>query len=390
MVATPAKFIDSDVHPLVDAPLKTGLPGSGFFAGIREYLSRDEQAHFDLRKQLPYPRYEIPFGNFSQDAAPPNGGPPGSSAKFAIEQHLDARGVVAGILSSLEHAYLTALPNPRDTVVLSSALNNYLVDHWLGADRRFKLAIGVTPKDPLAAAAEIRRLADNEQVVAVYLPTMNILFGNHYFHPIYEAAQEYGLPIFSHVGAGEGDFSGAAPMPGGQPSHFAERRSTFATVAQANVSSLVFEGTFETFPRLKFAFVEWGFAWAPPLMWAMDARWRGLRPDTPWVKRPPSEYVLDHIRWTTQPLDEPESQDHLRAVLDMIHADRTILFSTDYPHWDNEFPDRVLRGLTPELQQRILVDNAVETFPRLGADVTAALAADATTQAAPAGASRHD
>ena len=53
MIATPDKFIDADVHPLVDAPLKTGLPGSGFFAGIREYLSRDEQAHFDLRKQLP-------------------------------------------------------------------------------------------------------------------------------------------------------------------------------------------------------------------------------------------------------------------------------------------------------------------------------------------------
>jgi uncharacterized protein len=121
-------------------------------------------------------------------------------------------------------------------------------------------------------------------------------------------------------------------------------------------------------------------------MWAMDARWRALRPETPWVKRPPSEYVFDHVRWSTQPLDEPASQEHLHAMLDMIHADRTILFATDYPHWDNEFPDRVLRGLTPELKQRILLDNALETFPRLGADVVAALADDAATQAAPAGA----
>jgi predicted TIM-barrel fold metal-dependent hydrolase len=373
------KFIDADVHPLIDAPLKTGLPGSGFFTGIRPYLTASQQRHFDLRKQLPYPRYELPFGNFSQDAVPPGGGPPGSDPHFTIEQHIEPHGVAAAILSSLEAAYLTALPAADDTVVLSAALNNYLVDNWLSVDPRFKLAIGITPKDPTASAAEIRRLAANDQVVAVFLPSSDILMGNRHFHPVYDAAQECGLPIYHHVGSGEGDFRGAAPLPGGQPSYFSERRAIFSTIAQANISSLVFEGTFERFPQLKFVFVEWGFAWAPPLMWSMDARWRGLRPDTPWVKRPPSEYVLDHVRWTTQPLDEPETQQHLLAVLDMVHADKTILFSTDYPHWDNEFPDRVLQGIPPALKQRMLHANALETFPRLGPDVIAALTPEPAT-----------
>src|SRR5258708_291326 len=148
-------YVDVDVHPLVNAPLKSGLPGSGFFAGIRPYLTKDQQVHFDLRKQLPYPRYEIPFGNFSEDALTPSGGPPGSDPAFTVEQHLNGHGAAAAILSSLEHAYLTALPNPDDTVVLSSALNDYLIDNWLSVDPRFYLAIGVTPKDPVAAAAEI-------------------------------------------------------------------------------------------------------------------------------------------------------------------------------------------------------------------------------------------
>jgi predicted TIM-barrel fold metal-dependent hydrolase len=370
------KFIDADVHPLINAPLKTGLPGSGFFTGIRPYLTQSQQRHFDLRKQLPYPRYELPFGNFSQDAMPPSGGPPGSDPHFTIGQHIEPHGVAAAILSSLEAAYLTMLPSADDTVVLSSALNNYLIDHWLSVDPRFKLAIGITPKDPVASAAEIRRLASNEQVVAVFLPINDVLMGNRYFHPVYDAAQECGLPIYNHVGGGDGDFRGAAALPGGQPSFFAERRAVFSTIAQANISSLVFEGTFERFPDLKFVFVEWGFAWAPPLMWSMDARWRGLRPDTPWVKRPPSEYVLEHVRWSTQPLDEPETQEHLLAVLDMVHADRTIMFSTDYPHWDNEFPDRVLRGIPNDLKKRMLYGNALETFTRLGPDVTAALTPD--------------
>jgi uncharacterized protein len=363
------KYVDVDVHPLVQAPLKTGLPGSGFFTGIRPYLSTSEQAHFDLRKALPYPRYEIPFGNFALDATPPNGGPPGADPAFTVEQHLDGHGVAACVLSSLEAAYLTAMPSPDDTIVLSSALNNYLIDHWLSVDPRFNLAIGVTPKDPIAAAAEIRRLAGNPQVVAVFLPNNDVLMGNRYFHPVYDAAQECGLPIFSHVGAGDGDFRGAAALPGGQASHFAERRAIFATVAQANISSLVFEGTFERFPQLKVAFVEWGFAWVPPLMWSMDARWRALRPETPWVRRPPSEYVLERIRFATQPLDEPPKREQLLALLDMISAERTLMFATDYPHWDNEFPQRVLQGLSDELKRRMLFENALEIFDRLGPEV---------------------
>jgi len=368
------KYVDVDVHPLVNAPLQTGLPGSGFFAGIRPYLTKDQQGHFDLRKQLPYPRYEIPFGNFSQDALTPSGGPPGSDPAYAVKQHLDGHDVAAAILSSLEAAYLTALPNPDDTIVLSSALNDYLIDHWLAIDPRFHLAIGVTPKDPLASAAEVRRLAANPQVVAVFLPTNDVAMGNRYFHPVYDAAQECGLPIFSHVGSGEGDFRGAAALPGGQPSHFAERRAIFSTVAQANLSSLVFEGVFERFPKLKFVFVEWGFAWAPPLMWSMDARWRALRPETPWVRRPPSEYVLERVRWSTQPLDEPAKPEHLTALLDMMQAERTLMFATDYPHWDNEFPSRVLSGIDGRLKRRIMYENALETFERLGPEIGSACA----------------
>jgi predicted TIM-barrel fold metal-dependent hydrolase len=362
-------YVDVDVHPLVQAPLTTGLPGSGFFTGIRPYLSTAQRAHFDLRRALPYPRYEIPFGNFAQDALPPSGGPPGSDPAFTMEQHLDGHGVAACVLSSLEAAYLTALPSPDDTIVLSSALNNYLIDHWLSTDPRFHLAIGVTPKDPIASAAEIRRLAGNPQVVAVFLPNNDVLMGNRYFHPIYDAAQECGLPVFSHVGSGDGDFRGAAALPGGQPSHFAERHVMFATVAQANVASLVFEGTFERFPQLKVAFVEWGFGWAPPLLWSMDSRWRAMRAETPWVKRPPSEYVLERIRFATQPLDEPPKREYLLAVLEMISAERTLMFATDYPHWNNEFPDRVLQGLSDELKRRLLFENALEIFDRLGPEV---------------------
>jgi predicted TIM-barrel fold metal-dependent hydrolase len=53
----------------------------------------------------------------------------------------------------------------------------------------------------------------------------------------------------------------------------------------------------------------------------------------------------------------------------MMSAERTLMFSTDYPHWDNEFPDRVLQGVSDELKRRILFENALEIFDRLGPEV---------------------
>jgi predicted TIM-barrel fold metal-dependent hydrolase len=46
----------------------------------------------------------------------------------------------------------------------------------------------------------------------------------------------------------------------------------------------------------------------------------------------------------------------------MIHADRTLVFSTDYPHWDNDFPNLTLPGISAALRQRIFFQNAADLF----------------------------
>jgi predicted TIM-barrel fold metal-dependent hydrolase len=42
-----------------------------------------------------------------------------------------------------------------------------------------------------------------------------------------------------------------------------------------------------------------------------------------------------------------------------------LLFSTDYPHWHFAGADAVPDGLPPDLIRKILVDNPLETYPRL-------------------------
>ena len=44
----------------------------------------------------------------------------------------------------------------------------------------------------------------------------------------------------------------------------------------------------------------------PALLWRLDAYWKALRSEVPWVKRPPSEYVREHVRLASQPIERPD------------------------------------------------------------------------------------
>src|SRR5690606_14496864 len=107
---------------------------------------------------------------------------------------------------------------------------------------------------------------------------------------------------------------------------------------------------------------EFGFSWLPHLLWRMDQNWRQFRKEVPWIAEPPSEIVLRHVRFTSQPIEEPEKPEYLMQILEMIHAERTLVFSTDYPHWDNDFPMNTLRGIPDAMRRKIFHDNAAELF----------------------------
>ncbi len=96
------------------------------------------------------------------------------------------------------------------------------------------------------------------------------------------------------------------PMPPvGLPSYNHDFMVTYSLLAANQVMSLIFDGTFDRHPpNLKIVFVEHAFTWILPLMWRMDAIYEARRS---WmdIKRKPSEYIKDHIKFTTQPLDYP-------------------------------------------------------------------------------------
>lgn len=288
---------------------------------------------------------------------------PGDDPEVVAREHLDRLGLEAAVLLPLES--LNGFTDPLTAAVYAAALNRYVAETWLPVDARYHLALLVPPHDPARAAREIRAHGSQPGVVGVFLPLLNILMGDRHYYPIYRAALEQQLTIVVHPAGPEGAFTGAPLVAGGIPATYLERHVALPQIAQANLTSLVLNGVFERFPDLRVVFAEFGFAWAVPLMWRMDMDWRRLRRETPWVRRPPSQYIRERVRFSFAPAEEgPPAL--MSRLLEMLGADRTLLFSSDYPHWD-EVPDldSAIGIVPPAFRERVLWESALETFPRL-------------------------
>ncbi|RLT40232.1 MAG: amidohydrolase, partial [Chloroflexi bacterium] len=134
-------------------------------------------------------------------------------------------------------------------------------------------------------------------------------------------------------------------------------------IFQSQATSLVMEGAFDRFPDLRVVFIESGFTWLPSLMWRMDKEWKGLRHNTPWVKRAPSHYWKEHLRLTIQPVDGPPNASHLRQIVEQIGSDEMLLYGSDYPHL-HESENALFATLSVALEKKIRSENA-RTFYRL-------------------------
>jgi predicted TIM-barrel fold metal-dependent hydrolase len=354
---TRLRIVDTDLHPAIREMPRSLYPFMPMAWRRRFELLRS--GSFGLIHPL---RYGSPGHRSKIETIAPEGGPPASDPRFVANDHLDRYNIDCAIMSSLEAGALAQfLAGPDEANVLCQAINDYYIHEWLAVDPRYRYVICVSPQDPVAAAAEIRRVGAQRGVVGVYLPIMDTLIGKRTFNPIYDAAAEQGLPIYLHVTGAESSFRGAPTSAGGPPETYAEMRLVFSQIAESNLASLIFAGTFERYPTLKFAFVEFTFAWALPFIWKMDTNWRWLRMQTPWVKRLPSEYVRERVRFSTQPMDEISARD-LSEYVRMLGPE-CLLFSTDYPHWDGDQPTRVFQTLPEVVRAQIFAGNAEATFP---------------------------
>ena len=188
---------------------------------------------------------------------------------------------------------------------------------------------GVVPvQDPVAAATEIRRCAkDRKNFPAMVLPTVTKTgrtYGDAFFWPIFEAAEECDIALALH----------GAPSEGFGFDHFTRYISSHTLEHPVplfiNLTDMMFAGVFDRFPNVRFVFLEGGCSWVPFMMDRMDYEFDSIHgvESRRQLKKRPSDYFREgeHI-WVAMELGETS----LKYVVDMIGSER-IIYASDYPH----------------------------------------------------------
>ncbi|HRD78110.1 MAG TPA: amidohydrolase family protein [Hyphomicrobiaceae bacterium] len=349
-----AGAIDCDVHPHVAS-----------IASLSRYMSdywRDTVALRGIEsfETIAYPakspltiRPELRTGAERADA----------SAKGLAKALLDPRGVELAILNCLY-----AVQTIRDdnlALAFSRAVNDWVRAEWLDRDPRLRASIVVPQGCPELAVEEIERIAPDQRFVQVlFVAGGEHPLGKRMFWPVHAAAERHGLVIAIHAGSTYHH----AVTGSGWPSYYLEDYAAQAAIFHAQLGSLIAEGVFVKFPKLKAVLVESGVTWLPAYLWRLSKFWRGVRNEVPWIDRPPIEIVRDHIRLTAQPFDGPSDAASVQRIMDLIGSDDLLLFASDFPHWHDDGGDLLPAGLTPALRRKIMIDNPRATYPRLAAN----------------------
>ncbi|GAA1994809.1 amidohydrolase [Nakamurella flavida] len=251
-----------------------------------------------------------------------------------------------------------SLRHPDWAPALARAVNDWMVAEWFAADERLVGSLVIPARDPLAAAAEIDRIGGHPQFKQVMLPVRSErLYGQRYFHPIYEVAERHDLVLGLHWGGTTED----APSPTGYAGHYAEEYAVETQLYLAQLTSVIFEGVFQKFPTLRFAVMEGGFTWVPTWGWSMNKKWKGLRRDFPWLDRLPLDIVRDHIRFSVAPSDLG-SVAQTRTILDWLGSEDILMFATDYPHRHDDDLELLLEAMPETMRPKLMAESARQWY----------------------------
>ena len=259
------------------------------------------------------------------------------------------------------------------------AYNDFLAE-WTSADPQRLLPVCALPFwDVEQSVAEIRRCAamGHRSVLFPSQPQdfrQNPLAETHW-DPIWEVAQDLGLPISFHIGgqAALGVRAGEFLPPGktmGRKAAFA-RVSALAFVGNAlGISEIICGGVCHRFPNLNFVSVESGAGWLPSVIEALDWQWHnaGVGLEHPEYELLPSEYFRRQIYacfWFERTM---------LAAAARLYPDN-FMYETDFPHPTSmapgpasiaraprDYASEALADLPRDVVGKLLHDNAAGVY----------------------------
>lgn len=282
----------------------------------------------------------------------------------AIEEFTREFNVDYPIINTFEP--LGKFPQEELAMNLMRAYNNLVMDQILDESDDI-LALGaLATQKPAKAAEEIDRLADEDQIVGLYIGTTGSdpPLGDPSYDVMYRAAEDNDMPIAFHGNAE--DFQFEFPRQNKSLNQFLQIHTLAHGWSQElTLISLLTEGVPEKFPGLNFTFLEAGLGWVPYMMYRLNKEYSIRRSEAPLLEKSPEEYIRESFYFGSQPLGEPNNSEDMRRIIENVGTD-SIMFASDYPHWDFDHPNELDKHLrqhfTAEERQQVLEKTPAEAF----------------------------
>jgi predicted TIM-barrel fold metal-dependent hydrolase len=225
------------------------------------------------------------------------------------------------------------------------------------------LAAGPVPLNDITRAVEEVQYAFDHLGTRCFWarpnPFNHRTLGDRYYDPLWEILQDLDVSFGTHEFMGlNGTSAGADRFES-----FVEWHACCHQMeAQMCMLSMIVNGVYERFPKLRVAYMEAGSAWLPAWLHRIEEHvelsgWL----EAPECTKDPVEYFKRNCYVTTEP------DEHLIYHCIEELGDERILFETDFPHPDSKYPRAVeyfLRQerLSEESKRKILWDNAVDFY----------------------------
>ncbi len=191
---------------------------------------------------------------------------------------------------------------------------------------------------------------------------------------VWAQAQDADIPIVFHVG-GTGDvidfnyFRNGLPIPadfhGGEENFRSVDYMGIPVQPAQTLATMIFDGVFDRFPRLRVGVIEQGAIWMPSWMRQMEAAFEAFARHEERLRAlelRPSEYVRRQIRATPYPTED------VGWIIEQAGPE-VVLFSSDYPHVEGgrrpiERFEASLEGVSESVRQAFYCDNFIELMGR--------------------------
>jgi predicted TIM-barrel fold metal-dependent hydrolase len=295
------------------------------------------------------------------EAARPSGWDPAERIK---DQDVD--GVEAEVLYTTLGMPLFGLRDPDLQRACFRVYNEWLADFCSYNPKRLIGTALISLEDIAAGVKELEHCANKGLRGAMIWgsPPEDRPYSSRVYDALWQAASDLHMPLSLHVITGKGKESNSGDVFEGaknKPS-IGEFYANLIHEVQRSLSSIIFGGVLERFPKLIIISAENDVGWIPHYMYRLDHAYEKFNSllNEP-LPMKPSEYIRRQMFATFQ--DDP-----VGPAAYKLFGPTNYMWASDFPHTDSTWPEsrkvveRDFAGVPEDVKRKIVFENAAHLY----------------------------